>query len=317
MEGIINRIEQLMIPIDEETEYIPLFSEEEEEDLKKMNIPDVLPILPLRNTVLFPGVVIPITVGRDKSLRLVQEVYKKNKILGAVAQKDSTIDDPELEDLYKIGTVAQILKILEMPDGTTSVIIQGRKRFRINDLFTDKPYHVARITSLEDAEDEPAGEAKAVAAALKELAIKIIKFSSNIPTEATFAIKNIESPSFLVNFLASNSELSLKEKQRLLETDSVSKRGFALLEHLSKESQMLELKNDIQTKVKNDLDQQQREFLLHQQMKTIQDELGGSPQDQDVIDFREKAKKKKWNEEVAASVRKGAGQTPKAQSGHR
>ena len=293
-----------MIPIDEETEYIPLLSQEEEEDLKNVNIPDVLPILPLRNTVLFPGVVIPITVGRNKSLKLVQEVYKKNKILGAIAQKDGTIEDPDLDDLYRIGTVAQILKILEMPDGSTSVIIQGRKRFRLNDLLTEKPYHVARITPLEDDEDEPAGEAKAVAAALKELSIKIIKLSSNIPTEATFAVKNIESPSFLVNFLASNSELSLKQKQDLLETNSVSKRGFTLLESLSNEVQMLELKNDIQTKVKNDLDQQQREFLLHQQMKTIQDELGGSPQDQEVLDFKEKGKKKKWNKEVAAAFEK-------------
>ena len=293
-----------MIPIEEETEYIPLLSEEEEEDLKKLNIPDVLPILPLRNTVLFPGVVIPITVGRDKSLRLVQEVYKKNKILGAVAQKEGTIDDPELEDLYKVGTVAQILKILEMPDGTTSVIIQGRKRFILDDLLTEKPYHVAKITPLDDAEEKPVGESKAVAAALKELSIKIIKLSSNIPAEATFAVKNIESPSFLINFLASNSELNLKEKQELLETNSVSKRGFTLLESLSKEVQMLELKNDIQSKVKNDLDQQQREFLLHQQMKTIQDELGGSPQDQEVIDFREKGKKKKWSKEVAISFEK-------------
>jgi len=292
-----------MITIDEETEYIPLLSQEEE-DLKKVNIPDVLPILPLRNTVLFPGVVIPITVGRNKSLKLVQEVYKKNKILGAVAQKDGTIEDPEVDDLFKIGTVAQILKILEMPDGSTSVIIQGRKRFMMNDLLTEKPYHVARITPLEDDEDEPAGEAKAVAAALKELAIKIIKLSSNIPTEATFAVKNIESPSFLVNFLASNSELSMKQKQDLLETNSVSKRGFTLLESLSNEVSMLELKNDIQTKVKSDLDQQQREFLLHQQMKTIQDELGGSPQDQEVIDFREKGKKKKWSKEVAAAFEK-------------
>jgi ATP-dependent Lon protease len=293
-----------MIPMDEETEYIPLLSEEEEEDLKKMNIPDVLPILPLRNTVLFPGVVIPITVGRDKSLRLVQEVYKKNKILGAVAQKNGTIEDPELEDLYQVGTVAQILKILEMPDGSTSVIIQGRKRFILEDLLTDKPYHVAKINPLEDQEEKPGGESKAVAAALKDLAIKIIKLSSNIPTEATFAVKNIESPSFLVNFLASNSELGLKQKQDLLETNSVSKRGFILMESLSKEVQMLELKNDIQTKVKSDLDQQQREFLLHQQMKTIQDELGGSPQDQEVIDFREKGKKKKWSKEVAVAFEK-------------
>ncbi len=304
MDSFINNMEHLMIPMDEETEYIPLLSEEEEEDLKKMNIPDVLPILPLRNTVLYPGVVIPITVGREKSLRLVQEVYKKNKILGAVAQKDGSIEDPEFEDLYQVGTVAQILKILEMPDGSTSVIIQGRKRFALEDLLTEKPYHVAKITPLEDEEDEPAGEAKAVAAALKELSIKIIRLSSNIPTEATFAVKNIESPSFLVNFLASNSELSLKQKQELLETDSVAKRGFSLLESLSKEVQMLELKNDIQTKVKSDLDQQQREFLLHQQMKTIQDELGGSPQDQEVIEFREKAKKKKWSKEVAAAFEK-------------
>ncbi len=292
-----------MLPIDEETEYIPLLSEEEEEDLRKMNIPDVLPVLPLRNTVLFPGVVIPITVGREKSLRLVQDVYRKNKILGAVAQRDSSIDEPEFEDLYTVGTVAQILKILEMPDGTTSVIIQGRKRFRIDDLLTDKPYHVARITPIEDAEEE-AAESKAVAAALKDLAIKIIRLSSNIPTEATFAVKNIESPSFLINFLASNSELSLKEKQTLLENNSVSKRGFTLLEHLSRESQMLELKNDIQTKVKSDLDQQQREFLLHQQMKTIQDELGGSPQDQEVKEYREKGRKKKWDKEVAAAFEK-------------
>ncbi len=304
MQSVLNRLNNYVIPIDEETEYIPLLSEEEEEDLKKMNIPDVLPILPLRNTVLFPGVVIPITVGRDKSLRLVQEVYKKNKILGAVAQKNGTIEDPDFEDMYHIGTVAQILKILEMPDGSTSVIIQGRKRFSMDDLLTDKPYHVAKITPLEDQEEKPAGESKAVAAALKDLAIKIIKLSSNIPTEATFAVKNIESPSFLINFLASNSELNLKQKQSLLETNSVSKRGLVLLENLSKEVQMLELKNDIQTKVKSDLDQQQREFLLHQQMKTIQDELGGSPQEQEVVDFREKAKKKKWSQEVAVAFEK-------------
>ena len=299
-----NNFGNLMIPIDDETEYIPLLSEEEEEDLKKINIPDVLPILPLRNTVLFPGVVIPVTVGRDKSLRLVQEVYRKNRILGAVAQRDSSIEDPEFNDMHKIGTVAQILKILEMPDGSTSVIIQGRKRFHMDDLLSDKPYHVAKITPLEDGEEEPPEESKAVAAALKELAIKIIKLSSNIPTEATFAVKNIESPSFLVNFLASNSELSLKEKQGLLENNSVSKRGFTLLEHLSKEAQMLELKNDIQTKVKSDLDQQQREFLLQQQMKTIQDELGGSPHDEEVREFREKAKKKKWSAEVAETFDK-------------
>ena len=291
-------IGSLLLPIDEETDYIPLLSEEEEEDLSKMNVPDVLPLLPLRNTVLFPGVVIPITVGRDKSLKLIQDVYKKNKILGAISQLNPSVEEPNIEDLYSIGSVAQILKILEMPDGSTSVIIQGRKRFKLEDILTDKPYHVAKVNTLEDNKEEPKEEAKAIAAALKDLAIKIIKFSSNIPSEASFAVKNIESPSFLINFLASNSELKLQEKQKLLEMDSLSKRGLYLMEHLSKEVQMLELKSDIQSKVKTDLDQQQREFLLHQQMKTIQDELGGSPLDQEISDFRKRSRDKKWSKEI-------------------
>ncbi|MBN2697532.1 MAG: endopeptidase La [Bacteroidales bacterium] len=297
-------LKNLVVPSDEETEYIPLLSEEEEEDLKRMNIPDVLPILPLRNTVLFPGVVIPITVGRDKSLRLIQEVNRKNKILGAIAQKDASVEDPAYTDLYRIGTVAQILKILEMPDGSTSVIIQGRKRFEMESFLTTKPYHVARIIPLEESVDEPAEEAKAVAAALKELAIKIIKLSSSIPNEASFAVKNIESPSFLINFLASNSELNLKQKQELLEINSIARRGMNLLGHLSEEVQMLELKNDIQSKVKTDLDQQQREFLLHQQMKTIQDELGGSPQEQEINEFRKRASRKKWGKEIKDTFNK-------------
>src|SRR6056297_1728381 len=298
------KLEDLLLPMDDEAEYIPLMSEEEEEDLSNMNIPDVLPVLPLRNTVLFPGVVIPITVGREKSLKLVQDVYKKNKILGAVSQIDASTEDPHIEDLYKVGTVAQILKILEMPDGSTSVIIQGRRRFHLDDILTDKPYHVGRISPLEESKDEPEKDARAVAAALKDLAIKIIKLSSNIPSEASFAVKNIESPSFLINFLASNSELKLQEKQNLLEMDSIPQRGMVLLDQLSKEVQMLELKSDIQSKVKNDLDQQQREYLLHQQMKTIQDELGGNPQDQEVKEYRARGKKKKWSKEVADTFNK-------------
>jgi len=296
--------ENLFLPMDEETEYIPLLADDEEEALGKMNIPDVLPVLPLRNTVLFPGVVIPITVGRDKSVKLIQDVYKKNKILGAVSQLDSNIEEPKLEDIYRVGTVAQILKILEMPDGSTSVIIQGRKRFKVEDLLTDKPYHIAKISPLEDSHEEPKEEADAVAATLKDLAIKIIKLSSNIPAEATFAVKNIESPSFLINFLASNSELNMEEKQKLLEMNNVVKRGLYLLEHLSKEVQMLELKSDIQSKVKSDLDQQQREYLLHQQMKTIQDELGGNPMDQEIADYKKRAKNKRWPEEVAKEFSK-------------
>lgn len=291
--------ESLFLPIEEDAEYIPIMADEEDESMEKMNVPDVLPILPLRNTVLFPGVVIPITVGRDKSIKLIQEVYKKNKILGAISQLDANVEDPKIDDIYKIGTAAHILKILEMPDGSTSVIIQGKRRFKIEDILTDKPYHVAKIVGLEDTLDESKKEAEAIAATLKELAIKIIKLSSNIPTEATFAVKNIESPAFLINFLASNSELKMKEKQKLLEMNNVVKRGFFLLEHLSKEVQMLELKSDIQSKVKSDLDQQQREFLLHQQMKTIQDELGGNPLELEISEYKKKAKEKKWNDDVA------------------
>jgi len=300
----IKGLHGLLLPLDEEAEYIPLIADDEEEAISRINVPDILPILPLRNTVLFPGVVIPITVGRDKSLKLVQDVYKKNKILGAVSQIDANVEDPGIEDIYKVGTVAQILKILEMPDGSTSVIIQGRKRFKLEGLMTSKPYHIGKISPLEDTQEEPRDEAEAVAATLKDLAIKIIRLSSNIPTETTFAVKNIESPSFLINFLTSNSELKLVEKQRLLEMNNVVKRGLYLLEHLSKEVHMLELKSDIQSKVKSDLDQQQREFLLHQQMKTIQDELGGNPLEQEINEYKKRAKDKKWSQEIAQEFHK-------------
>jgi len=285
--------------IDEETEFIPIISDEEDEEILKLNVPDVLPILPLRNTVLFPGVVIPISIGREKSLKLVKEVYRKNKILGAVAQNNVTIDEPEMKDLYKTGTVAQILKILEMPDGSTSVIIQGKKRFEIMDLVSDKPYYVARIEVLEDKRSGSEDELKAIVATLKDLSLKIIKLSSNIPPEATFAVKNIESSAFLINFLSSNNDMEIAEKQKLLEIDDLKQRGIRLLEYLAKEVQMLELRFDIQSKVKHDLDQQQREYLLHQQMKTIQDELGGNPVEQEIKDFRERARKKKWSKETA------------------
>ncbi len=285
--------------VDEEAEFIPIITDDEEDEVLKLNVPDVLPILPLRNTVLFPGVVIPISIGREKSLKLIKEVYRKNKILGAVAQNNVTVDEPEMKDLYKTGTVAQILKILEMPDGSTSVIIQGKKRFEIMDLVSDKPYYVARIDVLEDKRSGSDDELKAIVATLKDLSLKIIKLSSNIPPEATFAVKNIESSAFLINFLSSNNDMEIAEKQKLLEIDDLKQRGIRLLEYLAKEVQMLELRYDIQSKVKHDLDQQQREYLLHQQMKTIQDELGGNPVEQDIKDFKERAKKKKWAKETA------------------
>jgi len=291
--------------LDEDADFIPLISDEDEESLSKTHVPDLLPILPLRNTVLFPGVVIPITLGREKSVRLIKEIYKKSKIIGTVSQIDPSIDDPGINELYKTGTVAQIIKILEMPDDSTSIIIQGKKRFEIKNIVSENPYFVARIKSL--SEKIPARgdkEFEAIVASLKELSLRIIKLSSNIPPEASFAVRNIESSSFLINFICSNSDVGLKEKQRLLEEPFLKKRAISLLEYLSKEVQMLELKNDIQSKVKVDLDQQQREFMLHQQMKTIQDELGGSPVEKEIEEFKARARKKKWNKEVGEAFNK-------------
>lgn len=294
-------------PSDNEADFIPLISDEDEEVITNSNVPEILPILPLKNTVLFPGVVLPITVGRDKSLKLVKEIYKNDKILGTVCQKDMNVDDPDLDDLYKVGTVAQILKILEMPDGGTSIIIQGKKRFSIDQLATDKPYMKAHVSPLEDK--KPGKKDKnyqALVGALKDISLKIIQLSSNIPVEASFAVKNIESSAFLINFISSNSDIDPKEKQRLLEIDKLNERATVLLELLSKEMQMLELKNDIQSKVKVDIDQQQREYLLHQQMKTIQDELGGNPIEKDIEDLMVRARKKKWNKEVGELFEKEA-----------
>jgi ATP-dependent Lon protease len=285
--------------INEDTDFIPLISDEDEEIITKTNIPEVLPILPLRNTVLFPGVVIPISVGRNKSLKLIREIYKKNKILGTVAQKDASTDEPKYEELYKVGTIAQIIRILEMPDGSTSVIIQGKRRFQIKSLLRSEPYIIASVESLEDMRPKKKDtEFEAIVSSLKDLSLKIIKLSTNIPPEASFAVKNIESSAFLINFICSNSDIKIEEKQRLLEINILKKRAVLLLEYLIREVQMLELKNDIQTKVRLDLEQQQREYLLHQQMKTIQDELGGSPIEQEIEELKKRGKKKKWNESV-------------------
>ncbi len=289
----------LLAGSNEETDFIPLIADEDEVALDKSNVPDLLPILPLRNTVLFPGVVIPITVGREKSIALIREIYKKSKIIGTVAQKDPNIQDPKFDELYMVGTMAQIIRILEMPDDTTSIIIQGKKRFEIDSMVSENPYYVARVKPLNEQKPiKRDKEFEAIVGTLKDLSLRIIKLSSNIPPEASFAVKNIESSSFLINFICSNSDVEIKEKQKLLEENNMKKRGIMLVEYLTKEVQMLELKNDIQSKVKNDLDQQQREFLLHQQMKTIQDELGGSPTEKEILELREKGSKKKWSKEV-------------------
>jgi ATP-dependent Lon protease len=283
----------------EDSDFIPLISEDDEDSISKIKIPEIIPILPLRNTVLFPGVVIPITVGREKSIQLIKEYYKKDRIIGTVTQRDANKDEPKFDDLYDTGTVAQIVKILEMPDGGTSVIIQGKKRFHIEEFISDNPYFMAKIKELDDEMPEKTDkEFEAIVSSLKDNSLKIIQLSTNIPPEASFAVKNIESHSFLINFISSNSDVSTTDKQRLLQTDDVKKRAIKLLEYLSRELQMLELKNDIQLKVKTELDQQQREFLLHQQMKTIQNELGGNPVEQEIEDMKKQASKKKWSKEI-------------------
>jgi len=286
--------------MDEDSDFIPIIADEDESAIDEFVVPDSLPILPLRNTVLFPGVVIPITVGREKSLKLVREVYANKGLLGAVSQIDYEVEEPEVDDMHKIGTVAQIIKILEMPDGTTTVILQGKKRFELEAMLHNEPFHVAKINTLKDIRPEKDNkEFKALVGSIKDIAIKVIKLSPHIPNEATFAIKNIEGSSFLINFISSNSEIKLKKKQGLLDISSLYDRAMKLLELLSAEVQILELKDDIQSKVKTDMDQQQREYLLHQQMKTIQDELGGNPGEEDVMELEEKALEKMWSDEVA------------------
>ncbi len=284
---------------EEEGGIIQLISDENEIDDPDLKLPDPMPVLPLRNTVLFPGVVLPISVGRDKSLKLVRDYYKKDRIIGTLSQKDSSVEDPVFEDMNTIGTVALILKILEMPDGGTTVIIQGKSRFAVESLVTSDPYFIVKAHKLTDTyPEENDQEFEAIVQSLKDLSLKIINLSSNIPQEASFAVKNIESPKFLINFISANANVKNPDKQRLLDISDLKQRGVLLLEFLTSEVQMLELKNDIQTKVKMDMEQQQREYLLHQQMKTIQDELGGSPIEQEIEDLKQRAAGKKWSKEV-------------------
>lgn len=286
--------------ISEDTEFFPLLSPQDEDEMRNEDIPEILSILPLRNTVLFPGVVIPITVGRDKSIKLVKEAYKGDRTIGVVSQKDMSVEDPGFDQLNKIGTVASIIKILQMPDGNTTVIIQGKQRFKLSELIQSEPYIKAKVERF--AEEKPktsSKEFKALISSIKELALQIIQLSPNLPSEAGIAIKNIESPTFLVNFISSNLALELPAKQELLELKDFVKRAKLLLEHLTTEVQMLELKNQIQNKVRVDLDKQQRDYFLNQQLKTIQEELGGNTPDLEMEDLKKRARSKKWPEDVS------------------
>ncbi|WP_396635294.1 endopeptidase La [Maribacter sp. R86514] len=281
--------------IDQDSELIPLLTPEDEEQMNSETLPETLPILPLRNTVLFPGVVIPITAGRDKSIQLIKDANNGSKVIGVVSQKDEETENPDVQDINTLGTVARILRVLQMPDGNTTVIIQGKKRFEIAEVLTKKPYFTATVRETEEVRPEKNDkEFLAIIESIKELALKIIRDNPNIPSEASFAIKNIQSNSFLINFVSSNLNLDVKAKQDLLEIGSLQERALATLKYMNVEMQKLKLKNDIQSKVRNDLDQQQREYFLHQQMKTIQEELGGVSYDEELEEMKERSKKKKW-----------------------
>ncbi|WP_261382348.1 endopeptidase La [Mucilaginibacter achroorhodeus] len=287
-----------MPSINEDSEFFPLMSSEDEEEMNNEQVPDIVSILPLRNTVLFPGVVIPITVGRDKSIKLIRDANKGNRLIGVVAQQDVNIEDPNFEQLHKVGTVALIIKMLQMPDGNTTVILQGKKRFRLGEEIQSEPYIKASIEPIKEVKPKEDKEFKALAASIKDMAMSIIQLSPNIPSEAGIAIRNIESTSFLINFIASNMNAEVTAKQTLLETQNLRDRMNMVLEHLTLDLQMLELKNQIQTKVRVDLDKQQRDYFLNQQLKTIQEELGGSTPDLEVDNLRKRAAKKKWSIEV-------------------
>ncbi len=294
-------VDEILLPdiLDGEGDIIPIIADGEDGDLENVEVPETIPILSLRNTVLFPGVVLPISIGRPRSIQLIKDAYRNDKIVGTVAQKDPDMENPGFNDLHSVGTIGQIVKLLEMPDGSTTAIIQGRKRMILNELVSDDPYFIARVKPMPERKPELISkDFDAIVGSLKDLSLKIIKINPNISPEASFAIKNIENNTYLINFICSNTDIKVQDKQRLLEINNIRDRGFMLLEFLVQEIQVLELKNELQSKVKSDLDQQQREFLLHQQMKTIQNELGGNPVEKEIEEYQKKAETKKWTEEV-------------------
>jgi ATP-dependent Lon protease len=285
--------------IDEDSDLIPLMTSDDEEAISKESLPKSLPILPLKNTVMFPGVVIPITASRDKSIKLIKESNTNSKLIGVVSQKDSTVQNPGLDDIQSTGTVAKILRVLQMPDGNVTVIIQGKKRFSIEKVLFEEPYITAEIIEIKEV--KPSLDNKEFIAtidSIKDIALRIIEENPNIPSEASFAIKNIQSDSFLVNFVSSNMNLSVQEKYEILKTSDLQKRALMCLKQMNIELQRLSLKNEVQSKVRSDLDQQQREYFLHQQLKTIQEELGGVSYDEEISEMRIKATNKKWSKEI-------------------
>jgi len=292
-------LKQLMFS--EEQEIIPILTDDiDDESEAQIQYPEILPILPLKNAVLFPGVVIPITVGREKSIQLIKEYNRGDKTIGTATQRDANIEDPQMHDLYPVGTLAQIVKIIDMPDGSTSVIIHGKRRITFDEQIATEPYLLCRVSQLEDIKPEIDDEFNAILETMKDLAMKIINMSSNIPNETSFVLKNIQNAGFLINFISSNVEAGADEKLQLLETDNLKDRAILLMKFMARQLQMLEIKNDILSKAHKTIDKQQREYFLQQQMRSIQDELGYTTTEREVDEYSEKAKTKKWSKEIAA-----------------
>ena len=284
---------------EDEPDFVPLFSLEEEDEAKAGEVfPDTLPILPLKNTVLFPGIVTPITIGRDKSIRAVQTAYETNRLVGVLSQKDVKIENPTARDLYRVGTIARILKLLKMPDGSTTAILQGRKRFHLDEMESEDPYMVGRIHDIEYEQPKNKLEFRALISSIRDSARHIIELSPQIPSEAVVMLKNITNDNFLLNFISSNLGIKVHEKQAILEISNMMEKASQILRHMDSELQLLELKDQIEAKVRTDIEKQQRDYFLSQQLKTIQEELGQNPQEEEINALVERARKKKWPKPV-------------------
>jgi len=306
MEKALKYIQELISDESDSQDFISLLSPEEEDEMNKEQLPDMLPILPLRNTVLFPGVVIPITVGRERSIKLIKEANSGNKIIGVVAQINQNIEEPTFEDIYKVGTVAKIMRMLRMPDGSTTVIIQGKRRFTILESVQTEPYMAAKVQFMNEVNIRKDDELTAIIGSIKDQSLQIIDLAPHLPSEASIAIKNIDSPSFLINFISSNMNAEMASKQEILEIEDLQERCQKVLEHLAKEIQMLTLKNEIQNKVRGDLDKQQREYFLQQQIRALQEELGGDSPEREIETMLKAAETKKWSKEVHDGFKKEA-----------
>lgn len=299
--------DKLFMKPEDDMDFLPIIplNESEGENADGIEVPSEIPILPLRNTVLFPGVVLPITVGRDKSIKAANDAYKADKLVGVLAQKDSNVEDPAFSDLVQIGTVAKIVKQIKMPDGGTTIIIQGKSRFKVEAVVTEDPYFKAKIQTIKEEEAPKDPDFEAYVSTIKDLATEIIQLSPNIPSEASIILRNIENPSFLIHFVSGNLNTDIKEKQRLLELDHIRERADVLMQLLQKELQFAELKNKVTNKTKAELDKQQREYFLHQQMKSIKEELGGDTNLQEVKEMQKKADAKKWPATAKELFKKG------------